>query len=230
MSYIPTMAYQLRQQKKIHPVVDAEAPPPPSARLVDSHTAAPRETSGGCFCRTLLILILVATTIGIMYLVFDPKLPKYSVDKLRIVDFTVDTGFNARASFNVTVTANNPNKRTGIHYEGGSELSVWYSDTSLCSGSFPAFYQEHENVTVTTVSLSGHTHLGSGLITALQRQQQTGMVPLEFRGDVPVRAKLGELMTWKVTSKLTCDLVVDSLNDKSQNSIKTSSCKFSLKL
>lgn len=218
----PAATQQYPPFRRTMPVVYS---PPPKKR---------RSCCCKCICWTLLTLILlvlaVAATIGILYLVFDPKLPKYSVDKLRVTDFTVDTALNARASFDVTVTANNPNKHIGIYYEDGSELSVWYSDISLCSGSFPVFYQGHRNVTVTTVSLSGQTQLSSDLIAVLQQQQQTGMVPLKFRGDVPVRVKLGGLKLWKVTAKVRCDLVVNSLNANNQISIKTSSCKFSLKL
>lgn len=211
---------------------------PPYQRTMPVVYSPPPKKRRGCCCRcicwTLLILILlvvaVAATVGILYLVFDPKVPKYSVDKLLVTDFTVDAGLNASASFDVTVTANNPNKHIGIYYEDGSELSVWYSDTSLCSGNFPVFYQGHRNVTVTTVNLSGQTQLGSGLITELRQQEQTGMVPLKFRGNVPVRVKFGGLKLWKVTSKVRCDLVVNSLSANNQISIKTSSCKFSLKL
>lgn len=244
--------------QKIHPV-DVEAAPPPSAPLVprdmsrsdkgDPSSAPLRRTipvtyapppkrKRGCCCRcvcwtlltVILLIVIIAATIGILYLVLDPKLPKYSVDRLRITDFSVDTGLNARASFDVTVTAKNPNKHIGIYYEDNSHLSVWYSDISLCEGSFPVFYQGHRNTTVMTVTLSGQTKLGSDIVTGLQAQRQTGKIPLKFRGDVPVKVKLGGLKLWKVTSRVRCDLVVDSLDVNNQIRIKTSDCKFSLKL
>ncbi|ONK64110.1 uncharacterized protein A4U43_C07F22180 [Asparagus officinalis] len=222
--------------QKIHPV-DVEARPhllrsPRPPRQCHGRTRRPfiallttaRSPS------LILLIVIVAATIGILYLVLDPKLPKYSVDRLRITDFSVDSGLNARASFNLTVTAKNPNKHIGIYYEDNSHLSVWYSDISLCEGSFPVFYQGHRNTTVMTVTLSGQTKLGSDVVTALRAQQQTGKIPLKFRGDVPVKVKLGGLKLWKVTSRVRCDLVVDSLNANNQISIKTSDCKFSLKL
>uniref|UniRef100_A0A6N2MP31 Late embryogenesis abundant protein LEA-2 subgroup domain-containing protein n=1 Tax=Salix viminalis TaxID=40686 RepID=A0A6N2MP31_SALVM len=36
------------------------------------------------------------------------------------------------ATFNVTITAKNPNKKVGVYYEGGSHISVWYTGTNLC--------------------------------------------------------------------------------------------------
>lgn len=211
--------------------------PPFRRTLPPSYSRPPKKGRGcccKCICWTLLTLVLlivaVAATVGILYLVFDPKLPKYTVNRLRVTNFTVDTNFAAHASFNLTVTAENPNKHIGIYYEDGSYLSVSYSDNELCSGSFPVFYQGHRNTTVLAVNLSGQTQLTTELITALQQQQQTGNVPLRFHGDVPVKVKLGALKLWKVTSKVRCDLVVSSLSANNQISIKTSNCKFSLKL
>ncbi|XP_010940382.1 NDR1/HIN1-like protein 6 [Elaeis guineensis] len=186
-----------------------------------------------CLCCTTLIIviliILIGATAGILYLIFDPKIPKYSVDRLGILAFNVDNNM-VRASFNVTVTARNPNKKIGIYYEEGSYLSVWYTDSSLCKGSFPEFYQGHQNMTVLNIIMTGEAQLTGELLTELLRQQQTGMIPLLFKGDVPVRVKFGSLKLWKVTFRVRCNLVVNSLSASNQISIKSSSCKFKLKL
>lgn len=205
-----------------------------------SHSRPPKRPRGRCCCRCLcwtgclllLLIVLLAVAAGILYLVFQPKAPKYSVDRLRISAFAVDpTNLNVSATFDVTVTATNPNKRIGIYYGGDSRLSVWYSGTSLCSGSFPAFYQGHRNTTVLTVVLNGQTQVGSELMTALQAAatQQSGSVPLLFKGDVPVRVKVGLLKLWKVRFLVNCNLVVNSLSVDNQISIKTSSCRFKLR-
>ena len=145
--------------------------------------------------------------------------------------FQVDPTLTASARFDVTVTAVNPNGRIGIFYERGSSLSVWYDSTRLAQGALPAFYQGHRNMTVLRVVMAGHAQLGSAVMTALRDAQQTGAVPLVFRADVPVQVELGSLKLWKVTSRVRCDLVVDSLlNAGSQIKIKASNCKFSLKL
>ncbi|MQL77098.1 hypothetical protein Taro_009505 [Colocasia esculenta] len=219
----------------------AQHPPqPPSRTIPVSHSRPPKRRGGRCCCRCLcwtgclllLLIILIAVSAGVLYLVFQPKAPKYSVDRLRISALTVDpANLNVSATFDVTVTATNPNKKIGIYYEDGSHLSVWYSGTSLCSGSFPAFYQGHRNTTVVNVELSGQTQVGSDLLTALQAAatQQTGSVPLQFKGDVPVRVKFGLLKLRKVRFLVNCDLVVNSLNVNSQISIRTSRCRFKLR-
>lgn len=105
-----------------------------------------------------------------------------------------------------------------------------YNGEQLCAGSFPSFYQGHRNTTVLNVLLTGETQMGSQLLSELLQQQQSGMIPLAVRGDVPVRVKFGRLRLRQVTFKVRCDLVVNSLTASSDISIRSNRCKFRLKL
>ncbi|KAJ0970005.1 hypothetical protein J5N97_022882 [Dioscorea zingiberensis] len=229
---------------------DLEAGARPSAPLVprdqpssnkgdpsaaNSHSRPPKRNRSCfykclCWSRRILslvgsIVVVAAATLGILYLILcliDPKDPKYSVNRLSISAFSVDKDLNVNAAFNVTVTATNPNKRIGIYYVDGSEVNVLYAGTRLCSGEFPVFYQGHRNMTVMALMLNGQVKVGSELLNGLQEQQRTGMVPLTFKGVVPVKVKFGALKLWKVTERVTCDLVVNSLSVSNQISIKTS--------
>ncbi|KAF5188453.1 NDR1/HIN1-like protein [Thalictrum thalictroides] len=247
------------QPTKIHPV-DIEAPPtaplmpsdasksdkgdptqqyPPIRRTIPVIHSKPPKKRGCCcrfFCWTLTLLlvliILIAATAGILYLVFQPKLPKYSINRLRISEFRLNQDSSLYARFTVAITARNPNKKIGIYYENGSHISVYYNNTKLSGGSLPKFYQGHQNTTVLDVDLSGQTENANGLLTALaQQQQQQGGIPLNLKATVPVRVKLGKLKLMKVKTRVRCNLVVDSLTaSNSLISIRTSSCKFRLRL
>ncbi|THU44282.1 hypothetical protein C4D60_Mb02t05760 [Musa balbisiana] len=168
-----------------------------------------RSRCSRCLCWTLLaviiLIVLIAAAAGVVCVVFRLRFPKYSVDHLRVSRFSVnDDDITVGAVFDVAVTARNPNKKIGIYYEEGSELSLWYADESLCTGSFPVFYQGHRNTTVLHVFLTG-----SELLAELQQQQLSGVFPLTFRGDVPVRVKLDKLTLWKVTFNVRCSVVVN---------------------
>ncbi|CAL9065956.1 NDR1/HIN1-like protein 6 [Musa acuminata AAA Group] len=194
-----------------------------------------RSRCSSCLCRTLLaviiLIVLIAAAAGVVYVVFRLRLPKYSVDHLRVSRFSVnDDDITVGAVFDVAVTATNPNRKIGIYYEEGSELSLWYADERLCTGSFPVFYQGHRNTTVLHVFLTGGTQVGSELLAELQQQQLAGVLPLTFRGDVPVRVKLDKLTLWKVTFNVRCSVVVDSLTTTDDISVRSSSCRFRLKL
>lgn len=245
----------MSDNQKIHPAVDVEAaastskksgssqqqhqnPPPVLQRTIPVMHSNPPKKGRSCFCKCfcwtisilVLLLIILAAIVGILYLVFQPKLPKYSVDNLRISDLRLNFDLSLYAKFDVKISANNPNKKIGIYYEKGGKLSVLYSKTKLCEGFLPRFYQGHQNITKLNVSLTGQTQYGSTVMKALQEQQQTGRIPLDLEVDAPVAIKLGKLKLKKVRVLGQCLLVVDSLTANNQISIKASNCSFKLKL
>ncbi|KAJ4961638.1 hypothetical protein NE237_021548 [Protea cynaroides] len=243
----------MAEQQKIHPV-DPEAPPtaplvpkgstmsekgdpveqyPPVIRrsfpVVHSKPPKKRCSCCRCLCWTIslliLLVIIIAAVLGILYLVFQPKIPKYSIDGLTITDFSINTNMSLSAEFIVRLTIYNPNKKIGIYYENGSNLTAWYTSTKLCEGSLPKFYQGHKNTTVLDVELTGQIQNGTTVLQALSEQQQTGSIPLILDAKVPVRVKLGKLKLMKVKPHIRCNLEVDSLTENNLISIKSSSCK-----
>lgn len=223
------------RSEKGNPVQVHRHPPPPHAIPATIHSPPPKRSYFcKCICWTLtlliLILILLAASAGILYLIFKPKLPNYSVNSLRITDLRLNFDMSLYAKFDVKITADNPNKKIGIYYEKGGKLSVWYTKTMLCEGSLPQFYQGHQNRTVLNVALTGQVQGGSTLMAALQQQQQTGRVPLDLNIHAPVAIKLGRLKLRKVRVLGKCQLVVDSLSSNNLISIKASNCKFRMKL
>ncbi|XP_010248776.1 PREDICTED: protein YLS9-like [Nelumbo nucifera] len=229
----PLVSRESSRSEKGEPI--EHYPPPPRRTFPVSHSKPPkRSCCCRCLCWTISLLILqvivVAIAGAILYLVFQPKLPKYSVDRLLITSFQPNSDGSLYAQFNVTITARNPNKKIGIYYEDGSQLSVYYTDTKLCEGSLPKFYQGHQNTTVLNVALTGQVQDGNALMSTLTAQQQTGSIPLRLRARVPVKVKLGKLKLKKVKFLVRCNLVVDSLAANGFIRIRTSSCKFRFRL
>ncbi|XVE90573.1 hypothetical protein DITRI_Ditri20bG0088900 [Diplodiscus trichospermus] len=232
----------MTEHPKIHPVVDVEAPAPTAPLVPPGSATSEKVAQDSSVCRNEPFLwftqgrqrrgavVAIGATVGILYLVFRPKLPKYSIDSLRISDLRLNFDMTLYAKFDVKITANNPNKKIGIYYKQGGRLSVWYTKSKLCEGSLPKFYQGHQNITKLDVALTGQTESGSTLMSALQEQQQTGQIPLDLKVDAPVAIKLGKLKMRKVRTLGECKLVVDSLSANNIISIKASNCKFRLKL
>ncbi|KAI3748208.1 hypothetical protein L6452_11142 [Arctium lappa] len=234
---------------KIHPVLLADGNvkssliPPSHASSSLGHHLPPSQpvtktkrsfSCCKCICWSLCIfitlLLILSATIGIMYLVFKPKIPDYSVNRLTISQLTLNLDLSLYARFNVHITTTNPNDKIAIFYQKGSHLSIWYKNTNLCQGSLPIFYQGHRNKTVLNVALSGQNQYGRTLLAALQQQQQTGQVPLDLKVDVPVKIELGKLKLKKVRIKGKCMLIVDTLSANNKINIKATNCKFKLKL
>ncbi|KAF8024335.1 hypothetical protein BT93_F1504 [Corymbia citriodora subsp. variegata] len=211
---------------------------PPVQRTLPVVHSRPPKRRRSCFCKCfcwtfsflVLLIVAVAITAGILYLAFRPKLPKFSIDGLQITQFDLSNNGSLDATFDVNITARNPNKKIGIYYEGGSRITVLYEGEQLCQGALPKFYQGHRNTTVLVVPLSGQTQNGTGLLTQLQAQQATGSIPLNLRVRQPVRVKLGKLKLFKVKFLVRCQLNVDSLSENNSIRITSSSCKFRLRL
>ncbi|XP_027333281.1 NDR1/HIN1-like protein 6 [Abrus precatorius] len=202
------------------------------------HSKPPKKRRS-CCCRflcwmvsiLLILIVAIGITIGILFLVFRPKLPKYSVDELGVTQLETSNNNSLSVTFNLTITARNPNKKIGIDYRGGSHISAWYMDTKLCEGSLPKFYQGHRNITVLSIPLKGQTQDASGLQNTLQQQlQETGNVPLNLKVKQPVRIKLGKLKLFKVKFRVRCRIVVDNLSANNSIRIRSSSCKFRFRL
>lgn len=216
-----------------------EEHPPPHTTVPITNSKNPKKKRSRCcrcLCWTLsllvLLIVILGIVVGILFLVFRPKLPTYSIDRLDVTRFnlsSVDSSLSA--SFDVTITARNPNKRIGIYYEGGSRLNVWYAETKLCEGSLPKFYQGHRNTTVLVLPLTGQIQNGTGMLATLQQQQQqSGNIPLRLRVRQPVRIKFGRLKLPEVKFLVRCGIVVDALSANNAISIQSSSCKFRLRL
>ncbi|CAL0301383.1 unnamed protein product [Lupinus luteus] len=212
-------------------------PPPPQRTIPMMHSNPPKKRRSCCckfFCcifSTLLILIVaIAITAGVLYLVFRPNLPKYSVDELRIINqFDTSGNNNLFVTFNVTITARNPNKKIGFFYVGGSQITAWYEETQLCEGSLPKFYQGHRNITVLNIPMIGQTKDTNDLVNTLE-QEQKGTIPLNLKVTQPVRIKVGKLELFKINFRVGCNLVVDSLSANSDIKIISNSCKFKFRL
>lgn len=213
--------------------------PPPPGTIPMMMTPKPPKKRRSCCCKffcwlisiLLILIVAIAITIGILYLVFRPKIPKYSVDELGVTQFDVGNNNSLSVTFNLTITARNPNKKIGIDYRGGSHISAWYMDTKLCEGSLPKFYQGHKNTTVLSIPLTGKTENATGLQSTLMQQvQDTGNVPLNLKVKQPVRIKLGKLKLFTIKFRVRCKVVVDNISANSSIRIKSSSCKFRFRL
>ncbi|CAL5021840.1 unnamed protein product [Urochloa decumbens] len=228
----------------------APAPPPPAIaanklprKKKKKKKNEKQRTLGGCCCRLACILLaaaaLAAALLGALYLALDPKLPRYSVDSLNVTAFGMDSDLTARARFDASVRFENPNRRIGIRYEAGSSLSVWFGRYRLSEGALPAFYQGHGDAATVRVDMSEARLGGTGVVEAMRHVnggggegggEGQGELPLVFRGEVPVRVKVGPVTTGKVTPSVRCDLVLDRLATEGSVRVKKMDCKLSLKL
>lgn len=200
------------------------------------YSPPPKRRSSCCrclccaFCFLFALVVAIAIACGILFLVFRPKIPKYSVDSIQITKFNLNvTDFSTDCQFAVNIKARNPNKRIGIYYLDHSHLAVSYAGTELCTGSLPVFYQGHKNTTYLDVALTGTgAKLTSEMFSMLQEEEQQSSVPLNLKADVPVKIKLGKLKLMKIKVRVRWDLVVDGLSANAKVTVKKTKVRVKL--
>ncbi|KAH9290159.1 hypothetical protein KI387_034276, partial [Taxus chinensis] len=127
------------------------------------------------FCLLILLIAAIAIAAGILYAVFEPRAPKYSVENIQITSFAVGTDATVSSQFSVNVRARNPNKKIGIYYLDDSYLAVFYTGTELCRGKLPPFYQGHKNTTNLDVTLTGsNIQITSEMVSSLNATAAAG--------------------------------------------------------
>lgn len=210
-------------------------PPPENSRRMKSFSR--RKSRRGCCCRclcyTLCLLVTltvaVAVAAGVLYLVFRPESPNYTVSDIAIKGLNLTSGSPVSPEFDVIVRAENPNNKLGIYYQKGSSVTVSHSGVKLSHGELPVFFQPSNNVTEFHTALKGSgVLLGNAVKSSLIRQQRQRKVTFKLDIKAPVKIKVGAVKTWEITVNVKCDVAVDALNEKSK--VVSKDCNYSVKL
>ncbi|XP_054819521.1 NDR1/HIN1-like protein 13 [Prosopis cineraria] len=214
-------------------------PPPENAPRQSQYGRRKSRRSSCCCCLCWLIglifilIVLLGIAAGVMYLVFRPKAPDYTINSISVkgVNLTSVAAASSAISpeFDVAVRADNPNKKIGIYYEKDSSVEVYYKKVMLCNGALPAFYQPSNNVTVFQTVLKGSDiELTTTDATALVNAQSKRSVPITLKLRAPVKIKVGSVKTWKITVKVDCDVTVDNLT--AQAKVVSKDCDYGVDL
>ncbi|KAF3327252.1 protein NDR1-like protein [Carex littledalei] len=196
-------------------------PPPEHAHRAKVYARRPtrRRLMRRCCCSVIasliLLIIAVGAAAGILYLIVRPKAPSYSLKSVNITGIDpVLTSASAAISpiVEVTVDANNKNKRLSILYQSGGTVELYFQDTKLSSGDWPKFRQGPKNITDTQVQMTGSDILLTSVTrNALVNDQKNKSVPFTMHANVPVKVKYSFITSWKITAKVKCDITVDGI-------------------
>ncbi|XP_057953952.1 NDR1/HIN1-like protein 6 [Malania oleifera] len=194
--------------------------PPPYRRNIPRYHSTSHKSSGCsclrciccCFCVLFVLIFIFAALAFYFYAVYQPQVPSYKVEDFGVRAFSFGDAFSLHTEFMVTVKAENPNAHIGLIYGQNSSVDVEYSNSTLCSGKLPAFYQGHKNTTVLQVPLKGTSEFGSGLQQAMMDNRHNGKIPLLVKVKVPVRVVVGSLPLRQLFVFVNCSLVVNSIS------------------
>lgn len=166
-------------------------PPPPPPHPKPKPRTYPTPSAGRFVCAVLIIILILAGIIAlIVWLVYRPSDPHFSVVGAAIYGINTTSPDMISTTMQFTVVTHNPNKRTGVFYD---RLAVYVSyryQAITMPVSLPALFQEPES----TVAVS--PMLGGDLVPVSQ-EVSNGLVTDRAYGVVPLRLVLLGRLKWK---------------------------------
>lgn len=155
----------------------------------------------------LLILLLAAIAGGVIYLIYRPHRPSFSVASLQLSRFNL-TDTAVTSAFNVTLIARNPNSDIAFFYDQTS-VRILSGGVDIGDGSFPAFAHAKRNVTTLKATISSsNTPIDAGAdTTALKSSVKSKNLPLKIELETKVKVKIGKLKTKKLKIRVTCERI-----------------------
>ncbi|XP_057771649.1 NDR1/HIN1-like protein 13 [Salvia miltiorrhiza] len=188
----------------------------------------------GCCCSCclwstlaiLLLLFLAAIAGAVFYVLYRPHRPSFAVNSLQLSRFNL-TDNSISSSFNLSITARNPNKKIAFFYD---TISVKFisGDLDIADGSFAGFAQGKKNVTtLRSVVTSSRNQISDGAdASQLKSSLKNKSLPLKIQLDTKVRVKIGKIKTKNLKIRVTCDGIKISIpSGKTATSATTSRVK-----
>ncbi|XVF35334.1 hypothetical protein REPUB_Repub18cG0136600 [Reevesia pubescens] len=197
-----------------------------------------------CFWTILIILILtllVAITGTILYVLYRPHRPSFTLTSLRIHRLNLTTTADYSSShlstlFNLTLSSKNPNSHLSFSYDPIVVSCVSSnSDVFIGNGTLPAFVSNSKNeTTFRGVVVTTSSDLDADTVNNLRPdlKKKNGIL-LKVQMDTRVTVKISGLKSKKVGIRVTCDGikgVVPKGKSPSVANVSGSKCKVDLRI
>ncbi|GAB4854451.1 hypothetical protein Ancab_023035 [Ancistrocladus abbreviatus] len=170
-----------------------------------------------CFLYTLIFLLclilLVAISACILYVLYHPKHPTFSVTSLEISTFNLSsadptTSYSHLTSrLDLALSAKNPNKKLVFYYDTFT-ISLSSDSVDLGNATFPGFTHVPGNGTIMKAAVVSDRSKGQDPDSVSQLRSDLSKksgFPISVQLDTKVEVKMGKLKSKKVGIKVLCD-------------------------
>ncbi|EOY27130.1 Late embryogenesis abundant hydroxyproline-rich glycoprotein family, putative [Theobroma cacao] len=183
----------------------------------------------------ILLLILLAAIAGaILYVLYRPHRPTFTVSSLKISTLNITSGSKLITNINLNVTAKNPNKKLVYTYDPITISLITNDDIDIGDGSFGSFVHGTKNTTLLKAAITSNQELddtsAGKLKTALNSKNG---LQLKIKLVTKVKAKMGALKTPKLGIRVICEgIKATAPKGKSATTASTSDakCKVDLRI
>ncbi|KAJ1420308.1 Late embryogenesis abundant protein [Sesbania bispinosa] len=174
-----------------------------------------RRSSRSCCCTLcfwlililLFLLILLGAAGTVLYYLYRPHRPSFSVTSLKLTSLKLSPSSSALTSnFDLTLSATNPNNKIVFFYQPTS-VSILAGDVDVGDGTIPAFEHVEKNTTLleALVSKSGEVVEGdAGTMLKESLKSKSGLA-LKVKMETKVEAKMSVFKTPRVGIRVLCD-------------------------
>lgn len=178
----------------------------------------------------VILIVLVAIAAAVLWLLYRPQEPKFSVSSLQISKLSVTKSTHLTSEILIQLTAKNPNKKVTFDYDDFN-VQISSGDADLADGTVPGFFQGKKNTTIVKADLKTQDSvLAASDATKLKSAQSKGKISVDVNLDTHIRAKLGKWKTQKIKIKVKCSQVPVLISKAKKASTSTDSkCDFSVK-
>lgn len=186
----------------------------------------------GLIAFILAILLLAGITGFVLWVIYRPHQPNFTVTSVQIPKFNVTKDSYLRYQFVLQMDAGNPNKKVTFYYDTFS-VKVSTDNLDLADGSVPGFFHGTKNSTVLKADLkSENLALGASDAKKLKSAQSKGKITLDVDLQTRVRVKMGKWNSHKVRADINCNgvsAVISGTKKTSASANSDSKCNIKLK-
>ncbi|KAK8558997.1 hypothetical protein V6N13_098598 [Hibiscus sabdariffa] len=210
------------------------------------HENRPRRNYCCCFCCWTILVILLLVLLGamtgtVLYVLYRPQRPSFTVASLRIHRLNLTTAADSSSShlstlFNLTLSSKNPNSYLSFSYDPFVVSCVSSSsDVFVGNGALPAFVSDSKNDTIfkgVVVRTSSDVDVDTVKSLRPDLKKKNG-VSLKVEMDTRVMVKMGGLRSKKVGIRVTCDGIKGAIpkgKSPSLAPVSAAKCKVDLRI
>ncbi|KAL3649819.1 hypothetical protein CASFOL_006222 [Castilleja foliolosa] len=161
------------------------------------------------FCALFWIIIIVGGLIVlIVYLVFQPRTPRFDISSATLNAAYLDMGYLLNADVTLLVNFTNPNTKVNVDFSY-VVLDLYYERNVIATRYVTPFsVMKRESRFADVHLMTSQVRLSTGLSLDFQRQIDNGRVNFEIRGLFRTRSKLGGVFRYSYWLYAHCEIEV----------------------
>ncbi|KAL2323008.1 hypothetical protein Fmac_027387 [Flemingia macrophylla] len=211
---LPCQVSSIPMETVPNPTQLAHTPSPPSTSLSLSLSPSPALVSRLkqfvtilFFAAVSVIVLGIIADIVIIWTLVNPRFPSFQVNSVELTSLnTTATNLELTASFDISVTIRNPNRKLSVSYDK-LEVVVQFDNNNIASGFVEPFWQDVKSVEPVRIRLAADSQvLPRSMLDAIAAQRAHGEVALGMALFTEVRFWWHAIFRTSVRDfKLQCD-------------------------